>query len=456
MAVILFDMFPAQGHYNGSFAVARLLKSTDHKVVYACPADFQEKIMVSGFQVYLFNPFIIVPFSLELKEKGRLRFMMENLAAMFTHEKSGQIDRNVKKYDEMIEKINPDLIILDEHYAYKSIFYWKYKIPVVTIQTAISPDYAPGIPPFYHPAVPDFSEKNKLYIDYLWVRHSIKNRIRRLFNSILTMGITSEHYYKKYARKYEFPYHKKVKRRAVGIRFTHIPAMVVPPESFDFPRKVKNNLFYIGLLNHVSIPRDMISKRLERVFEETAEAKKRNGEARLAYCSLGTITGNYLKVCRKFFREIAEVCRRNHDFHIILSVGNYFDISEIGETPDNLYVFNRVPQLEVLEKCDYVITHGGMNTTFESIMAEKPMIVFPLSMDWDQNGNAARIVYHGIGLKGVLRSATPRTIERLLRTLKTSEKKYKENIRQLKSKFEDRSAYTLDLIDNFIKTGLPC
>jgi zeaxanthin glucosyltransferase len=47
-----------------------------------------------------------------------------------------------------------------------------------------------------------------------------------------------------------------------------------------------------------------------------------------------------------------------------------------------------------------VINHGGMNTIYECIMAEKPMIVFPLSLKTDQNGNAARVVFHEIGVRG--------------------------------------------------------
>ena len=38
----------------------------------------------------------------------------------------------------------------------------------------------------------------------------------------------------------------------------------------------------------------------------------------------------------------------------------------------------------LLRHCDMVINHGGINTIVECIMAEKPMVVFPLSLQWDQ------------------------------------------------------------------------
>lgn len=453
MAAILFDMFPAQGHYNGSFGLAQLLKNAGHKVYYTCPAGFQEKIRTAGFTVYLFNPFIIPPLSIELKEKGLLRFLVENWAGVFTGEKSRRIEENITAYDRMIERIGPDIIILDEHYAYKSIFYWKYHLPVVTIQTAVSPDHSPGIPPFNHPVVPDLSPKNRLYIKYLWSRHMVHNRILKIVYKILAIGNTSEKYYRQYAERYGFPYHLILRRRVTGIRFAHIPALIVPPEPFDFPRSRKHNLYFIGPLAEEKAKRDFISERLKIVFEKTTGIKKSNRLTKLVYCSLGTVTGNYLKVCRRFFKNIAEVCRRNPDLHIILSVGVYFDVAEIGPTPANLYVFNRVPQLIMLKACDFVITHGGMNTIFECIMEEKPMIVYPLSMDWDQNGNAARVAYHGIGIKGVLRRTTPGSILHLINELSEGDAKFRENIRHLKSKFEDRSSYALDLIDGFIKSA---
>lgn len=456
MADILVDMFPAHGHFNGSFDLARLLHNSGRSVCYACTGEFAEKVLEAGFSTYLINPFIIPPDPATLKEKGILRYLMENWVTAFTDEKHRYIEKNIKEYDDMIRKLRPALIMLDEHYAYKSIFYWKYHIPVITVQTAVSPDYAPGIPPFVNPTVPDFSKIDKLYVEYLWAGHILKKWIRRLAGKMLAMGKTNGYFYRYYAGKYAFPYQNILRKRSTGIRFKHIPALVIPPEAFDFPRVKKENLYFIGPLNHQRYHRDRGSNRLEQIFDLVLKERENSPDTKLVYCSLGTVTGNYLDVCKNFFRQISKVCKRNPHLHVILSVGIYFDIALLGNTPANLYVFNRVPQLRVLQKCDFVITHGGMNTIFESIMAEKPLIVFPLSMEWDQNGNAARVVYHGIGLKGILRKATSGSIEKLIRQLILNYEKYRAHISLLKSRFEDRSEYMLRLIDGFIKNGIKC
>ena len=450
MRVILFDMFPAHGHYYGTFHFANLLRNAGFAIYYTCMPAFQEKVSAEGFSPYIINPFFILPQSIGLKEKGVLKFMLENLSAVFTNDVEKRIMDNVRAYDDMIETIRPDLVIIDEHYGYKPIFYWKYGIPLVTIQTTISPDYVPGVPPFTKPYIPDFSTLSRWYVEFLWAGLMVKNQIKRLAYMIITFGNTTEKYCMRYANKYGFPYRNIMRKRSVGVRFSQIPALIMPPARFDFHREAKSNLFFIGKVINAADRLELVDERLGAVFKEISYKKAANPDVRCIYCSLGTVTAAYLKLCRKFFRAIAKMCTGCVDIQMILSVGEFFDIAEIGHIPNNLYVFDHVPQLIVLQNCDFVITHGGMNTILESIIAEKPMLVFPLSPAWDQNGNAARVVFHGIGLKGKLRTASPKSILRLLLALIGKESEYKENIRFMKAEFEDEAGNILDLIDGFI------
>ena len=56
--------------------------------------------------------------------------------------------------------------------------------------------------------------------------------------------------------------------------------------------------------------------------------------------------------------------------------------------------------MEVLKNSDLFITHGGMGSIKESVEYEVPMIVYPLDPIYDQNGNAFKVEFHGIGLRG--------------------------------------------------------
>jgi zeaxanthin glucosyltransferase len=456
MAAILFDMFPAHGHYNGSMALAKLLANRGHEVCYACSSDFQQKVAAQNFKFYLIDPFIIFPFRAELKEKGLLRFLLENISGIFHDQKPRQIEEKVKLYDEMIAKLKPDLIILDEHHAYKSIFYWKYLIPIATIQTALSPDYAPSIPPCYSTYIPQKSKISDHYIELIWNWELVKLKYKVLKEKVVSVNTHSGKYNKVFAKKYDFPFDQElIKRRTSGVRFKNIPSLVVPPEAFDFPRKLRENLFYIGPIINEQQESQELNGRLKSILDKVALEKDQNSNVKLIYCSLGTVTAEFLKVCTRFFRHIAKVCSENPNIRIILSVGTFFNISDIKSIPKNLYVFDKVPQLDLLQKCDMVINHGGMNTIYESIMAEKPMIVFPLSLKTDQNGNAARVVFHEIGVRGIIRKSNPKSIAALLGKVIVDEDLYRRNLKKLKSNFVDKSAYTLELIDHIIKEGNP-
>jgi MGT family glycosyltransferase len=72
-----------------------------------------------------------------------------------------------------------------------------------------------------------------------------------------------------------------------------------------------------------------------------------------------------------------------------MSIGTAVDPTSLGPLPDNFAAAQYVPQLAVLEEADLFITHGGMNSINEAVMALVPMIVVPNTVE--QAINAARI-----------------------------------------------------------------
>src|SRR5258705_154002 len=56
-----------------------------------------------------------------------------------------------------------------------------------------------------------------------------------------------------------------------------------------------------------------------------------------------------------------------------------------------------LPQTSIIPLVELVITHGGNNTTTESLHFGKPMVVLPLF--WDQYDNAQRVDERGLGIR---------------------------------------------------------
>jgi len=94
-----------------------------------------------------------------------------------------------------------------------------------------------------------------------------------------------------------------------------------------------------------------------------------------------------------------------------------------------------------------------MNSITECIFSEVPMLVYPLSFNWDQPGNSARVVYHKLGLRGKINVDSPKTISKKIHLILGNRQIYLDNIRQMKKKFEQRNNSTevIDIIESIIE-----
>ena len=62
---------------------------------------------------------------------------------------------------------------------------------------------------------------------------------------------------------------------------------------------------------------------------------------------------------------------------MILSIGTKVSRESLGVVPINFVVAAQVPQLTVLQRAKAFVTHGGMNSTSESLLNGVPMVVVP-------------------------------------------------------------------------------
>jgi UDP:flavonoid glycosyltransferase YjiC (YdhE family) len=113
------------------------------------------------------------------------------------------------------------------------------------------------------------------------------------------------------------------------------------------------------------------------------------GSGSLVYLSLGSLGSADVDLMKRLIEELAETPHR-----FIVSKGPRADEFDLA---DNMWGESRLPQTSIIPLVDAVITHGGNNTTTESLHFGKPMIVLPLF--WDQYDNAQRIQDLGFGVR---------------------------------------------------------
>jgi UDP:flavonoid glycosyltransferase YjiC (YdhE family) len=124
-------------------------------------------------------------------------------------------------------------------------------------------------------------------------------------------------------------------------------------------------------------------RRAVQLPEELAD-----GDGALVYLSLGSLGSADVELMQR----LVDALSTTTDHRVIVSKGPRH--AEI-ELADRMWGAEVVPQTNVLPLVDLVITHGGNNTTTESLHFGKPMVLLPLF--WDQYDNAQRIDEIGPG-----------------------------------------------------------
>lgn len=167
----------------------------------------------------------------------------------------------------------------------------------------------------------------------------------------------------------------------------NLPTLVLCPKEIDFScSSVKDNYFYL---------------------EPSIELNREDGcdfpwheldrSRALIYCSFGSQCHQYDQTPR-LFRAIIDAMRQKTDHQLVLAIGPHLRATEFEPLPSNVLLVNWAPQLQILQRASMMITHGGLGAVKECIFFGVPMIVFP--GNWDQPNHAARVVHHGIGVRG--------------------------------------------------------
>jgi MGT family glycosyltransferase len=109
------------------------------------------------------------------------------------------------------------------------------------------------------------------------------------------------------------------------------------------------------------------------------------------YLSLGTLYSNNIDFYRTFLTAFSD-----HPAQFILSVGRQTDIHNLEPVPGNFIIRSSGPQLDLLQKVDLFITHGGMNSINEALYYSVPLVVVPQQIEQLINGR--QVARQGAGV----------------------------------------------------------
>jgi MGT family glycosyltransferase len=221
-----------------------------------------------------------------------------------------------------------------------------------------------------------------------------------------------------------------------------VPELALTPPEFDFPQNLeRSRRCYVGACVHLE--RHDVSFPWDRL-----EADKP-----LVYCSLGTYNQHY-PAAEQLFRTVVEALGQRRDLQLVVQVGDTIEPAALSESAPNVVAVKEAPQLEILERASLMITHGGFSSVREALFFGVPMIVLPCW--YDQPGNAARVVYHRLGLRADIEDIDARQMAAAVRRI-TRDGTFQETAKLWRTRFraQQRCEAGVDFIVDFLRSTAP-
>ena len=243
---IVFDIFPSHGHQHASYKLAKILKDCGHKIYYIGQYRYFQNLP-PGFSRRYVNPHI---FSfVEIHTKSKWTNMKIAYKEKRKHNMNAFNQNTRQKYDELMDKLKPDVILVDYHYVQKAVLYYKYRVPVISVQTTLASEISWLVPPFCSSHIPNQSLLSRFVIFYLWFYHILKKRIRFWVYKILFLGENHLSDVKRLSKQTGYPLKKNIDYKQYkgygefGLK--NIPQFLLSPRDFDFPHPLAKNQYAI-------------------------------------------------------------------------------------------------------------------------------------------------------------------------------------------------------------------
>lgn len=426
--VALFLITSTSSHYNQSFKVARFLKTQGNKIVYGGDVDLKPLVLRNNFD-FQFCPMSTIQSVLSVSH-----WSVSSLAVCFLKSLLDRLSNNRRDtyyesiflIEKIIQQINPSLILMDSFMAPLSVIFNQTKARVVCLQTMMSTNKQPCVPPLTSSIISGNSFSCRIKASLSWNYYFLVRYFEMVLIRIIYFGQDNNSLLIDWMKNNLEEMIRFESNRTFHFTRKEIPEIILSPIELNYPWVGRiNNQFYAGACINTDRQIDEEGKEVFFLLEKIANEKGSGGK--LIYCSLGTLTDEHNKNSLSFYNKLVCLFGQRNELQLILSIGmgcvKYKCL--LKDIPPNVHIFKFVPQLHVLSKVDLFITHGGLNSIVEAISYEVPMLIFPLNDDWDQNGNAARVVFHGLGIRLPFNSPTYRiskAIEYLLNDTPTRER----------------------------------
>jgi zeaxanthin glucosyltransferase len=404
MSTIVMFVWPLQGAMTPCITLGRRLKKRGHRIVAVGPPDAEAVVRAAGleFRVILAG---IFPEGLLLAR----RQLFASLRGLSLLREVWRVFRGYRalvddlvtggnqEIGRLLDQIDPDLVLVNSDIGFHSLFgllACQRGFRFAYLTTVFRHHADPAVPPLSSGLVPQPSFASRMRIAVAWELFLTGSRIRQTLLSGLGLEIDVPGGMSRLIAKIGPGAPALVRRSFLG-PLLDVEEFFICPEELDFPVSSDSRRHWVGLSVDLARPGGVFP------WDRIDPSRK------LLYCSLGTLLFLPLDRQRAFLQSVIDAVAACPEWQLVMATGAYVDPAELRFGGSDAVVMNRIPQLEILRRATLMISHAGANTVQECAYFGVPMLVFPIA--FDQQGCAARVLYHRFGLRGDIRRAgTPR------------------------------------------------
>jgi len=154
-------------------------------------------------------------------------------------------------------------------------------------------------------------------------------------------------------------------------------------------------------------------------------------EKSFVYISLGSIFGDNKKFYEDCFHAFKDI-----EATFVLSLGNKMKETDFSFVPENFILYDFVNQIDLLQKVDIFVTHGGMNSAQEGLYFKVPLILYPQQQEQEMIAQQVERLGCGIHLKECNADTLKQSLLKLL-----NNEEYKQRSEEFGTLLQEKGGY---------------
>jgi UDP:flavonoid glycosyltransferase YjiC (YdhE family) len=298
-----------------------------------------------------------------------------------------------------LRAVQPDLVLLDGEMQEHVIVAAASGVPLALTNTFCSIWRQAGSPPPHTDIRPGQGwQGTRFGTGAAWTAFLLRKRFRERWRWLDQAGADRVSVLRTLAKKQGFDFRGRADAGQWLIPRTYpaYPALSLHALEFEFSDQPPENVHFTGPL----VLRDRLepphgARDRERLDAIVRAHGSGDADRLLVYGGFGS----FFTVEPGWVGRLFDAFRERPDWSLVMPVSSSASMPRdlVERAPDNVHLFDWLPQLEVLPHCDVAVVHGGINTIDECVLARVPMLVCS-GRETDMPGNQARVVHHGLGL----------------------------------------------------------